>query len=121
MQLTEPGAAEWIADAPLEERIVSYADKRATQRVVSLEKRFARWRRRHPEYVESIDEAFTMAQRLEASLCAAIGISPDEVERLRWVEDAIERARVNGRLGEADGAGTLVERSPVATDPSRAA
>jgi uncharacterized protein len=121
MQLTEPGAAEWVVSAPLEERIVSYADKRATQRVVSLEKRFARWRRRHPEYVESIDAAFAMARSLEAGLCREIGVRPEEVERLRWVEDAIERARANGRLGVAVGTGTSAGRSSVSGDPSAVA
>src|SRR5205809_1046748 len=35
----------WAAFATREERIVAYADKRATQRLVSLDARFARWRR----------------------------------------------------------------------------
>jgi putative nucleotidyltransferase with HDIG domain len=119
MQLTTPDAAAWVADAPLEERIVSYADKRATQRMVSLAKRFARWRRRHPEYIESIDVAFDMAERLEAGICGAIGIRPEQVERLRWVEDALERARSNGQLrsaGEAirDGKPTRAASEPPA-------
>jgi len=98
MRLSEPGAAVWVAQAPLEERIVSYADKRATQRMVSLEKRFARWQRRHPEHASHLDEALLMARRLEANLCAAMGIAPVDVERLDWVEDALAHARANGRL-----------------------
>jgi hypothetical protein len=98
MRLAEPDAGEWVASAPWEERIVCYADKRATQRMVSLDKRFARWQRKHPEYADTLAEALDMARRLEGSLCQATGIDPDEVERLRWVEDALARAEANGHL-----------------------
>ncbi|MEX1297050.1 MAG: hypothetical protein AB1Z67_12875, partial [Candidatus Limnocylindrales bacterium] len=81
---------------PIEERIVVYADKRATQRVVSLEQRFERWRSKHPEYREHLDLAFVVAQRLEARLCTAIGIVARDVERLRWVDDAMSRAFAAG-------------------------
>jgi len=121
MRLTEPDAAEWVANAPFEERIVSYADKRATQRLVSLEKRFARWRRRHPEYAQSIGEAFDMAQRLEAGICGAIAIRPEDVERLRWVEEAFERAGVNGRPGDASGTAGVGKRARAIPDPPAAA
>ncbi len=99
-RLSEPDAASWVVDAPIEERIVSYADKRATQRVVSLEQRFERWSRKHPEYADGLERAFAMARRLEAEVCAAIGIEPTTVERLRWVDDAIARAEANGSLGD---------------------
>jgi hypothetical protein len=85
-------------EAPIEERIVTYADKRAEQRVVSLDQRFERWRRRHPEYGDGLDRAFAMARRLETELCDAIGIAPTAVERLRWVDAAIARAEANGSL-----------------------
>ena len=98
MRLTDPGAEAWLDSAPIEERIVTYADKRATQRVVSLEARFARWQRRHPEYRDRLDEALGVARRLETSLCATIGIRPTDVERLRWVEDALARAEAAGSL-----------------------
>src|SRR6478752_3031623 len=49
--VTRLGDAEayrrWAAFATREERIVAYADKRASQRLESLDDRFARWRRRH--------------------------------------------------------------------------
>jgi putative nucleotidyltransferase with HDIG domain len=96
MRLNDPGAEEWIVDAPLEERLVTYADKRGTQRVVSLEKRFARWRCKHPSYRDQLDSAFVMASRLEQSVCAALGLEPGEVERLRWVDDALVRATAAG-------------------------
>jgi putative nucleotidyltransferase with HDIG domain len=95
-RLTEPDAEAWLTDSPFEERIVTYADKRATQRVVSLDQRFERWRSKHPEYRERLDLAFAMAQRLEAQLCTAIGIAATDVERLRWVDDAMSRAFAAG-------------------------
>jgi putative nucleotidyltransferase with HDIG domain len=95
-RLAEPDAVRWVAEAPIEERIVTYADKRATQRVVSLEQRFDRWRRRHPEYRAKLDRAFAVAQQLESTLCEQIGIEATDVERLRWVEDALERAFAAG-------------------------
>ncbi len=100
-RLEGPEGADWLATAPLEERLVCYADKRATQRVVSLEQRFARWRRRHPEYGDRLDTAFARAQELEASICEAIGVTPGRIERLHWVEDATARARANGHLEPA--------------------
>jgi putative nucleotidyltransferase with HDIG domain len=98
MALDAAAAETWVVDGPLEERIVSYADKRATQRVVSMEHRFERWRRRHPEHIEQLERAFEQACRMEAVICELIAIRPDEVERLRWVEQAMERAEANGRL-----------------------
>jgi hypothetical protein len=98
MALDAAAAETWVVDGPLEERIVSYADKRATQRVVSMEHRFERWRRRHPEHVEQLERAFAQARRMEVTICELIVIRPDEVERLRWVEQAMDRAEANGRL-----------------------
>jgi putative nucleotidyltransferase with HDIG domain len=95
-RFTEPDADDWVIEAPIEERIVTYADKRATQRVVSLEQRFERWRRKHPEYRTKLDRAYVTAQRLEQTLCTAIGIEPTDVERLRWVDDAMSRALAAG-------------------------
>lgn len=98
MALDDPDVTAWIDHGPLEERMVCYADKRATQRIVSLDQRFERWRRRHPEHLEQLDRALVKARRLEAGLCAAVAIRPDEVERVRWVEPARDRAAANGRL-----------------------
>jgi putative nucleotidyltransferase with HDIG domain len=98
MQLETQAAPLWVAGGPLEERIVAYADKRATQRVVSLEQRFARWRRRHAEHAAELDRTQLLARQLEATLCAAVGIRPDEVERLRWVDEAMAHATANGAL-----------------------
>jgi len=120
-RFNEPDAEAWLTDAPIEERIVVYADKRATQRVVSLEQRFDRWRRKHPEYRAKLDRAYAVAERLEDTLCTAIGIAPTDVERLRWVDDAMARAFAAGlpdaRPGESID-GLPVYGSPA--DPSAA-
>jgi putative nucleotidyltransferase with HDIG domain len=120
-RLADPDAEAWVDGAPLEERIVTYADKRATQRVVSLEQRFDRWRGRHPEYRAQLERAHATAQRLEVTLCAAIGIEPTDVERLRWVDDAMSRSFSNGRPGtmpEVSVDGVPVSSTPA--DPSAA-
>jgi hypothetical protein len=120
-RLGEPGAAEWVSDAGIEERIVTYADKRATQRVVSLEQRFERWHRKHPEYTEGLDRALAMACRLEAELCETVGIEPTAVERLRWVDDAIARGRANGSLPrDRDSGAADAPAFSVPADPSPA-
>lgn len=98
MCLEDAAAASWVIDGPLEERIVSYADKRATQRVVSLEHRFERWRKRHPEHRDELERACAQARRLEVALCDMVAIRPADVVRLRWVEEALRRAEANGRL-----------------------
>jgi putative nucleotidyltransferase with HDIG domain len=101
MQLDEPGAPAWVSGAPIEDRIVCYADKRATQRVVSLEQRFGRWQRKHPEYADRLAETLILARHLEAELCGAIGIRPEAVERLRWVDDAMARVGMSGPTAAA--------------------
>jgi putative nucleotidyltransferase with HDIG domain len=95
-RLTDPEALAWVNAAPIEERIVTYADKRATQRVVSLRQRFDRWARRHPEDRAQLERAYAVAEHLEDTLCAAIGIQPTDVERLRWVDEAMTRALATG-------------------------
>jgi hypothetical protein len=85
----------WAAFATREERIVAYADKRATQRIVSLDARFARWHRRHSGWDEATYRAIrARADRLEADVCRAAGIEPDEVRRLGWTGRALAAARV---------------------------
>jgi len=93
----------WAAFATREERIVAYADKRAGQRLETLDERFASWRRRYPDRVvdgrrEGWDEATWQAVRiragrLEADVCRAARIRPDEVRRLAWTGDALRAAR----------------------------
>ena len=97
----------WAAFASREERIVAYADKRASQRLESLDARFARWRRRHPPRVvdgtmTGWDEATyrairSRAARLEADVCRAAGVTPDQVRRLDWTTRAMAAARLEHR------------------------
>lgn len=105
MRLNDPAAADWVANGPIEEHIVTYADKRATQRVVSLDQRFERWQRKHPEYSARLASARTVAIELETRLCAQLAITPGQVERLRWVDEALSRATEAGTIDspEADG------------------
>lgn len=84
----------WAAFASREERVIAYADKRAGQRLVSMDARFASWRRRYPG---GWDEATwravrTRAGQLEAEVCRAAGIGPADVARLAWTGDALRAA-----------------------------
>jgi len=83
----------WAAFASREERLVAYADKRAGQRLESMETRFASWRRRYPRVVlveggvtgwdeTEMRSARTRAERLEADVCRAAGVVPSDVRRL---------------------------------------
>lgn len=105
-RLAEPGHDAWLAGASLETRIVAYADKRAGQRLEPMRERFASWRRRYPpgsgarvkrtggtawdEETMRLVEARSAA--LEADVCAAAGVRPDEVRRLRWSRRALREA-----------------------------
>jgi HD superfamily phosphodiesterase len=83
----------WSAFATREERIVAYADKRASQRLEPLKARFARWARRHPERQGWDPAVLARAQRLEADVCRAAGVPPDDVRRLGWTGLALAAAR----------------------------
>jgi hypothetical protein len=106
-RLAEPAFDGWARTAPLEARIVAYADKRAAQRLAPMAKRFARWRRKYPPGSNRIvkrtggaawsEAAFDLAERhaaeLEREVCRAAGIRADQVQRLRWSRRAL---RVTG-------------------------
>jgi hypothetical protein len=85
----------WAAFASREERIVAYADKRATQRLVPLSARFARWERRHTDGWDERTRRLirARAERLEADICRAASVRPDEVRRLGWTSRALRSAR----------------------------
>ena len=119
-RLTVPEAETWVTESPLEERIVTYADKRATQRVVSLERRFERWRAKHPRYRAQLDRAYAVARRLEAVVCETVGVEPTEVERLRWVDDAMSRALAAGVIEPPDATTPENPPIPAPADPSAA-
>ena len=106
----------WAAFASREERLVAYADKRAGQRLESMETRFASWRRRYPRVglveggVTGWDEmeiraVRTRAERLEADVCRAAGVVPSEVRRLAWTGPALRAADRDGPRGEHRTAG----------------
>jgi putative nucleotidyltransferase with HDIG domain len=78
---------DWAGTAGLEGRVVTYADKRARQDIVSLYDRFARWHDRYPDSPR-LDEAEMRAARLEAEICDLAGIAPDQVGRRAWVDEA---------------------------------
>jgi hypothetical protein len=86
----------WSAFAGREERIVAYADKRAAQHLAPMRARFADWERRYgsnrgwdgPER----GLAWNRAEHLEADVCRAAGVRPEEVRRLAWTGRAIRAA-----------------------------
>lgn len=99
----------WAAFASREERIVAYADKRAGQRLESMDARFRSWRRRYPSLeVEGVPTGWADAEmqavraradRLEADVCRAAGVRPTEVRRLRWTGAAMRAAREGAAAG----------------------
>ena len=88
----------WAAFASREERIVAYADKRAGQRLESMDSRFASWRRRYPTGWTETDlrAVRARAERLETDVCRAAGIEPTDVRRLAWTGAALRAARGAG-------------------------
>lgn len=92
-RLVEQSPAEWHATTTLEQRLVAYADKRSQRRVVTLDERFDRWVRKHPEWAADLALARQRAGELEAEICGLAGVRPDEVRRLPWAEDAIRTVR----------------------------
>jgi HD superfamily phosphodiesterase len=105
----------WSASATREERIVAYADKRCGQRLESMARRFASWERRFPAAEDpgladsratdvtdrergalwdraTLERVRERAGRLEAEVCRAAGVRPDEVRRLAWTRAALRRA-----------------------------
>jgi hypothetical protein len=91
---------------------VAYADKRAGQRLESMDARFASWRRRYPSGPgepalrpgdrapggkrgwddETAALVVARAQRLEREICGLAGVRPEDVARLRWARRAVREA-----------------------------
>lgn len=84
----------WAALASREERIVAYADKRAGQRLESMDSRFASWQRRYPGSWDANTwrAVRSRAARLEVEVCRAAGVAPAAVRRLAWTGDALRAA-----------------------------
>ncbi|HEX5148489.1 MAG TPA: hypothetical protein VFW02_05365 [Candidatus Limnocylindrales bacterium] len=82
---------------------MAYADKRAGQRLESMDERFESWRRRYPPVASgrldgtwndtTIRAIRARATRLEADVCRAAGVAPGDVRRLAWTGAALEEAR----------------------------
>jgi len=83
----------WLQGAPLEALLVAYADKRAAQHLEPMRARFARWRSGHPDRADWLDASWSRAEQLETYVCAAAGVAPTGVRRLRWARRAVARAR----------------------------
>jgi putative nucleotidyltransferase with HDIG domain len=96
----------WSAFATREERIVAYADKRAGQRLESMDERFAEWSRRYPDGLDSrpgggeaawspelARDVRARAGRLEAEVCRTAQVTPEEVGRAPWTAKALQAAR----------------------------
>jgi HD superfamily phosphodiesterase len=85
----------WSAFASREERIVAYADKRASQHLEPMAARFAGWTRRYPEKWDpaTAKRVGHRAARLEAEVCRAAGVRPEDVRRLAWTGPALRAAR----------------------------
>ncbi|HEY8180376.1 MAG TPA: hypothetical protein VIH33_08245 [Candidatus Limnocylindria bacterium] len=64
--------------------IVSVADRHVAQAFMTIDQRIDDMKRRHPQYAVDLDAARRPALTLEAELCEAAGLEPDDlVERLR--------------------------------------
>ena len=93
----------WFASASVEQLIVSYADKRAGQRLESMTQRFDGWRRRYPPAegrgssrdswsTETMAAVWSRAQEIEKRACRLAGVRPQEVRRLHWTNAALKAA-----------------------------
>jgi hypothetical protein len=94
-RLLEGDATRGAPFGSREERIVAYADKRARQGLVSMDTRFATWRRRHPTGWSEADVRAIRARadRLETDVCRAAGVEPADIGRLAWTGRALRAAR----------------------------
>jgi hypothetical protein len=92
-RLTDLPYADWLATTTLEQRVVAYADKRSQGRLVSLDERFRRWGRRHPDMLGILAVGRERAGELEDEVCALAGVRPDDVGRLPWAAEATLDAR----------------------------
>ena len=82
---------DWATAAGLAGQIVTYADKRARQELISLDDRFARWHERYPDSPD-LDVAHERARRLEREVCEMAGVRPEDVTRAAWVGEALGAA-----------------------------
>jgi hypothetical protein len=110
-RLANADDAARLAAAPVEARIIAYADKRAGQQLEPMAARFASWGRRYPtgpaEPVlgtldrppsgqgwadETADLVVARAVALEREICGLAGVEPRDMRRLRWSRRALQQA-----------------------------
>jgi ribosomal protein S14 len=110
-RLADDADAARLARASIEAKVIAYADKRAGQRLESMDERFGSWRRRYPsgpgEPVlrehdrpprgkgwsdEVAQRVVDRALALEHEVCALAGTEPGSVRRLRWSRRALREA-----------------------------
>jgi putative nucleotidyltransferase with HDIG domain len=95
---------DWLASASPEALIVSYADKRAGQKLESMAERFDSWQRRYPPEERArrtrgswsagtVAAVRVRAERLERRVCELASIAPADVRRLAWTSRALRAAR----------------------------
>jgi hypothetical protein len=118
----------WIASASPEALIVSYADKRAGQRVESMAERFASWRRRYPPAeraerargtwdAQTLENVRLRAAQIESRACELASVAPSDVRRLEWTGRAMAAAR--GASPAARGASPVAAQRPAAATGTR--
>lgn len=101
----------WLAAASPEALIVSYADKRAGQRLEPMARRFASWSRRYPPAeratkargnwtAETVELVRHRSEEIERRVCELAGVTPNQVRRLRWTEHEIETVRGQDARGK---------------------
>jgi HD superfamily phosphodiesterase len=94
---------EWLRSATPEALIVSYADKRAGQKLQTMAERFASWERRYPPderdqrtrgswSMEALRAVRLRADEIERRTCTLADIAPGDVRRLGWTSAAFRAA-----------------------------
>jgi hypothetical protein len=91
-RLTDQPYEDWVRSTTLEQRIVAYADKRAQQRIVTLDQRFGRWVGRHPGMAAELAVSRERAGLLEVEMCALAGVTPYDIARRPWATAALRAA-----------------------------
>jgi hypothetical protein len=92
--LADETSARRILTAPLEVRLVAYADKRAGQRLGTMDARFRSWQRRYPDgWDPSLRRMIRMrAAELERGVLDELGVEATSLRRLRWTPRAMAAA-----------------------------
>lgn len=93
-RLADDADAAAVTQATTGARIVAYADKRAGQKLEPMDERFRSWHRRYPDGWDAAVAATVVARarELERDVCAAAGIEPEQVRRLRWSRRTLREA-----------------------------